>query len=115
MNTIVNNVSFFMEKGSNPMEAQIFDERDDLYDITEEQLNTVLHPTSTWELHMEFDGRASNTSDISAYSQSIRRVEHFEPHATLRDVLERIANGDCYGYMEGIDGDNGVFYLQWGT
>lgn len=115
MNVIVNNVSFYMEKGSKSAEAQIFNEQDDLYDITEEQLNTVLHPTSKWVLHMEFDGRASNPSDISAYSQTISRVEHFEPHATLRDVLERIANGDCFGYMEGIEGDNGVFYLQWGT
>jgi hypothetical protein len=55
----------------------------------------------------------------------IKRVEIFEPDATVQDVLDRIAGGMCYGYFEGIREawvDRGlssegrpVFELVWGT
>lgn len=115
MNKIIDHVSFFMEQGCNIDEAQMFNEQNNLCPMSKEQFNTVLHPTSKWELHMEFDGRANITCNINTYFQTIKRVELFEPHATLRDVLERIVSDQCYGYIEGIDGTDGVFYLRWGT
>lgn len=68
---------------------------------------------------------ASSTYHEFASSVHIKRVEAFEPHATVRDVLDRIANGMCYGEFKGIEPARGgqaqspeghhVFRLRWGT
>jgi hypothetical protein len=34
---------------------------------------------------------------------SIKRYEEFEAHATFRDVVMRIEDGYCYGFLEDIE------------
>jgi hypothetical protein len=92
--------------------------------LTDEEWETVVHPSGDWCLYMTFDQRAFRDKESKAYKcistyvsdkksknlkQShaqieitIRRGERFTATTTLRDVLERIKGGLFYGFYEGI-------------
>lgn len=118
MNPIVNDISFFMVEGKSPTKALIYDRQksssNKMTPVTEEQLNLKLHPSSNWKLYMDFDERAL---DVQGHTIKLMRIEYFEAHATLRDMLERIVATKCYGFMEGLRkmNESNAYCLYWGT
>lgn len=115
--------------------------------ITENELNIVLHPFGNWILRMTFDDRAIdkiadptderrilydkllcvydyklNKSHVCYPVLNFKRIEYFNEYTRVKDVLECIASGPCYGYFEGLKYcyidviDNiPVYKLCWGT
>jgi hypothetical protein len=126
MNSIVHRVQWYMQTGADPADAHLgFNpELNSNMLLTEDELNTVIHPSSDWVLTMEFDERALSVRDHEMYSKidsaifhdatcnvnstafvglTITREERFSGEATLRDLFTRIASGRCYGWFSGIE------------
>jgi hypothetical protein len=119
--SILKNISWRMNNDEMPQRYHD-DGNEDLVDLTEAEWNTVMHPSGPWCLHMEFDERAlssdedynwvtkkhvierANSRVINQFmTVSIKRYEEFEAHATFRDVVMRIEDGYCYGFLEDIE------------
>jgi len=100
------------------------DEETEAIPLTQEEWETIVHPSGDWCLYMTFDERAFQENESKAYEHirscvsdeknknlkqshaqielTIRRGERFTATTTLREVLERIKSGLVYGYYEGI-------------
>lgn len=110
MNKIIENLSYYMYKGS--IEVEIFDDDTNIREITEDELNTVIHPSASFTVITDFDIRAS-----ADYSKKPDVRSHtFNKTATVRDLVKWISEGPCYGYFEGLQKiKNGLYVVAWGT
>lgn len=119
MNRLINDIGWMMHGNPpNIYEAYTTNQKyDDDYKetlLTESQLNTVLHPRDDWLLAMEFDARSVNDTMIKQFSAptdtedsyfliTVIRCLKFDKQSTVRDVLQKISEGRCYGYLEGFE------------
>ena len=126
MNSIVHRVQWYMHEGAKPTEAHLgfCPELNTNVMLTDEELDTIIHPSSDWVMTMEFDERALSVTDHDMYTKidsgifrdanrnvnstafvglTITREERFSSTATLRDLLTRISQGRCYGWFSGIE------------
>ena len=103
------------ENPPNVFKAYIKDNRDCL-NITATQLDTIVHPSADWVLVMDFDGRSVKDNVVTKYldNTTCTETEHsytfvsfvrcikFHMRTTVYEMLQKISEGNCYGYLEGF-------------
>ncbi len=91
----------------------------DFEDSPDNVLDTVIHPSSDWIIHADFDERVFGDDEFEG-ELSIRWSCRMSKHSTLQDLLDVIENKPVYGYFEGFDRIRSnspvpVYRLIWGT
>jgi hypothetical protein len=111
MNDIVNHIYWEMQKGQTP-DIRISRGDDGYLPATEEELQTILHPSGPWKVIAKFDYRANANESEDDPSP---RIFTFPSNTTLRQFANWVIEGPCYGYFEGLDFRNGKYEISWGT
>jgi hypothetical protein len=114
-----------MFEGADPRDGYRYDANNNQQiPLTQEELDTPIYPHQDWILVLYADERGFDDEMRASYKRftneidqrynkdihtswsfinfHIDRYGYFNRTATLRDVMEMIAKGPCYGYLHGF-------------
>lgn len=107
-------------------EVKTFDKDDwyskeDLRELTHEEWQTKIHPSSDFVVKFMFDERAIVGGDYEMWPLShtkmwLDRTETFSKYTTVREFVQRVYQYPGYGVFEGFKTlDENEYRFMWGT